>query len=67
MNVKLFFNALIKFLCGVILVGALIFLPAGTLNYFNGWLLMAILFVPMFSAGMVMLFKNLNNNQIISV
>ena len=58
MNVKLFFNALIKFLCGVILVGALIFLPAGTLNYFNGWLLMAILFAPMFAAGMVMLFKD---------
>ncbi len=55
---KLFLQAITKFLLGVILVGALLFLPAGTFSYFNGWLLMAILFVPMFAAGMVMLFKN---------
>ena len=47
-----------KFLLGVALVGALIFLPAGTFSYFNGWLLMGILFVPMFLAGIVMMFKN---------
>lgn len=58
MTVKLFFSAIIKFLLGVALVGALIFLPAGTLEFFNGWLLMAILFVPMFFAGIVMMFKN---------
>ena len=58
MTIKLFFNAIIKFLLGVALVGALVFLPAGTLNYFGGWLLMAILFIPMFFAGVVMMFKN---------
>lgn len=55
---KLFVSAVLKFLLGVILVGLLIFLPAGTLLYFNGWLLMGILFVPMFFAGIVMLIKN---------
>ena len=58
MTVKLFFSAIIKFLLGVALVGVLIFLPAGTLAFFNGWLLMVILFVPMFFAGIVMMFKN---------
>lgn len=55
---KLFLSALAKFVLGVILVGALIFVPAGTIHFFNGWLLMAVLFVPMFLAGIVMLFKN---------
>lgn len=55
---KLFFSAVAKFLLGVILVGGLIFLPAGTLAYWNGWLLMGILFIPMFLAGIVMLVKN---------
>lgn len=58
MSVKLFFEALIKFSLGTILVGLLIFLPAGTFSYFNGWLLMGILFIPMFLAGIVMMFKN---------
>ena len=58
MTVKLFFGAVIKFLLGVILVGALIFIPAGTLAFFNGWFLMAILFVPMLAAGIIMMFKN---------
>jgi protein-S-isoprenylcysteine O-methyltransferase Ste14 len=58
MNRKLFFEAIIKFLLGVILVGLLIFLPAGTFAFFNGWLLMGILFLPMFIAGFVMIFKN---------
>lgn len=58
MSVKLFFEALIKFSLGTILVGLLIFLPAGTFSYFNGWLLMGILFIPMFFAGIVMMFKN---------
>ncbi len=58
MTVKLFFQAIVKFLLGVILVGALIFLPAGTLAFFNGWLFMGILFIPMFIAGIVMMFKN---------
>ncbi len=55
---KLFLQAIFKFLLGVVLVATLLFLPAGTFSFFNGWLLMAMLFVPMFVAGMVMLFKN---------
>ncbi|MBE7027129.1 MAG: isoprenylcysteine carboxylmethyltransferase family protein [Ruminococcaceae bacterium] len=58
MNIKLLITALAKFLLGIALVGALIFLPAGTLTFFNGWLLVVILFVPMLFAGVVMLFKN---------
>ena len=58
MTVKLFVGAILKFLLGVVLVGVLIFLPAGTLVFFNGWLLMGILFVPMFCAGIVMMSKN---------
>ncbi len=58
MTAKLFLSAIIKFLIGVVLVGVLIFLPAGTLAFFNGWLLMGVLFVPMFCAGIVMMFKN---------
>ena len=58
MKKKLFAEAVAKFLLGVVLVGVLIFLPAGTLRFFGGWLLMGILFVPMFAAGLVMLAKN---------
>ena len=55
---KLFFEAIIKFLLGIILVGLLIFLPAGTLKYLNGWIFMGILFIPMFLAGIIMMIKN---------
>ena len=58
MSFKLLFEAIIKFLSGVILVALLIFLPAGTFSYFYGWLLMGILFIPMFLAGIVMMLKN---------
>jgi protein-S-isoprenylcysteine O-methyltransferase Ste14 len=58
MNIKLFLEAIIKFSLGVVLVGLLIFLPAGSFLYFNGWLLMGILFLPMFLAGIVMMLKN---------
>lgn len=58
MSGKLFVQAITKFAAGVILVGVLIFLPAGTLHYFNGWLLMGSLFIPMFAAGIVMLCLN---------
>ena len=54
---KLLFEALIKFICGLLLVGLLIFLPAGTLSYANGWYFTALLFVPMLIAGFIMLFK----------
>ena len=58
MKLKLFISAILKFSLGVVLVGLLIFLPAGTLHFFNGWLFMGILFVPMFLAGLVMMAKN---------
>lgn len=60
MTKKLFVQAITKYLLGVVLVGLLIFLPAGTFSFFNGWLFMGILFVPMFFAGIVMMFKNPN-------
>ena len=55
---KLFVNALAKFFCGFLLVGLLIFLPAGTLDFSKGWLMMGLLFGPMFVAGLVMLAKS---------
>lgn len=55
---KLLIEALTKFACGVLLVGLLIFLPAGTLDYTYGWLMMGILFIPMLIAGFVMLAKS---------
>lgn len=53
MTIKLFLSAIIKFILGFALVAVLLFLPAGTLRYPNGWLLMGILFIPMFVAGIV--------------
>ena len=58
MNIKLFFQAIIKFLLGFLIVSLLIFIPAGTINYFNGWVFIGVLFIPMFIAGLIMLFKN---------
>lgn len=58
MDIKLFFQALTKFLLGAVIFGLLIFLPAGSLHYWQGWLLMGVLFVPMFIAGIVMMVKN---------
>ena len=58
MTFKLFVQAIVKFLLGALLVGLLIFLPAGSFSYINGWIFMGILFVPMFIAGIVMMFKN---------
>ena len=55
---KLLIQALVKFFAGVVIIGLLIFLPAGSLSYWQGWLLMGILFVPMFCAGLVMMAKN---------
>ena len=55
---KLLISALVKFACGLLLVGLLIFLPAGTLRYPCGWLLMGLLFAPMLIAGFVMFFKS---------
>lgn len=58
MTKELFYQAMFKFALGVIVIGILIFLPAGTFDYWNAWLFMGILFVPMFFAGVVMMFKN---------
>ena len=58
MSKSLFFQAVVKFLSGAILIGLLIFLSAGTIAFWKGWLLMAILLIPMFLAGIVMMLKN---------
>ncbi len=58
MTVKLFWQAIVKFLLGAVTVGTLLFAAAGTRDYFNGWLLMGVLFVPMFFAGIVMMIKD---------
>ena len=58
MTGKLFVQAIVKFILGVVLIGLLIFLPAGTLAYWQGWLFMGALFVPMLVAGIVMMFVN---------
>ena len=55
---KLLINALVKFTCGLLLVGLLIFWPAGTISYTNGWLFIGLLFIPMLIAGFVMLKKS---------
>lgn len=60
MNLKLFLEAIFKFLLGVLLVGLLIFIPANTINYDNGWLLMGLLFIPIFIVGIIMMIKSPN-------
>lgn len=58
MNKKLFFQAIIKFLMGLLVVCALLFIPAGTINYWNAWVFVGVLFIPMFIAGIIMMIKN---------
>ena len=58
MDKKLFFQALIKFLFGVLIIGGLLFIPAHSFKYWNGWLFMGLLFIPMFIAGIVLMIKN---------
>jgi len=58
MDTKLFQQAIVKFLGGLLTVGLLLFLPAGTFAWWQGWLLIGILFVPMFIAGLVMMKKS---------
>ena len=58
MTKKLFVEAVCKFTLGVVLVGLLIFLPAGTIKYLNGWIFMGLLFIPMFIVGIIMMIKN---------
>ena len=58
MDGKLLSQAVVKFLAGLLLVGLLLFLPAGTLDFWQAWVLLGILFIPMFAAGLVLLKKN---------
>ena len=58
MNRELFIKAITRFFAGLVIVGLLLFLPAGTFRYPQGWLLLSILFIPMFIAGLVMMKKN---------
>ena len=58
MSKELLIRAVTRFFAGVLLVGLLLFLPAWTLNYPQAWLLMGVLFIPMFMAGLVMMAKN---------
>lgn len=58
MNIKLFIQAIWKYLLGVMLFSALLFIPAGTLEHWNAWLLIGILFVPMLLVGIVLAIKN---------
>ncbi len=58
MDFKLFIQAIIKFIFGFLIVALLLFIPAGSINYYHGWLFMGLLFIPMFIAGIIMLFKN---------
>lgn len=58
MTKKLLLRALVKYLAGIVVAGALIFIPAGSLKFFNGWLFMGLLFVPMLIAGVILMFKN---------
>lgn len=58
MTKELFIRAITRILMGIVLMGVLIFLPAGTFAYWQGWLLMGILFIPMFIAGIIMMIKS---------
>ncbi len=58
MTKQLFLSAILKFSLGVMLVGALLFLPAGSFAYPGAWLLLGVLFIPMFCAGIILMCKN---------
>ena len=58
MDIKLFLQAIIKYIFGVLIIGALLFIPANSFQYWNGWLFMALLFIPMFIAGIILMVKN---------
>ena len=55
---KLLISGLTKFIFGAAIIGLMLFLPAGTLRYFNGWLFLGLLFVPMLIMGIVMYIKS---------
>lgn len=58
MTKELFYQAILKFVFGAVVIGMLIFLPAGTFDYWNAWLFMGILFIPMFFVGIALMIKN---------
>lgn len=58
MDKKLFFQAITKFTLGVVIIGLLLFLPAQTLSYWNAWLFMEILFIPMLIVGIILMIKS---------
>lgn len=58
MSIKLFFQAIIKYILGVIIVGLLLFVPANSFEYWNAWLFIGLLFIPMFISGIVLMIKN---------
>lgn len=57
---KLFIEAIVKYLLGIVIVGLMLFVPSNSLNYFNGWLFMGLLFIPMFIVGIIMMIKSPN-------
>ena len=58
MDIKLFLKAITRYILGIVIVGVLLFIPANTFEYWNAWLFMGILFIPMFIAGIILMIKN---------
>ena len=58
MNIRLFLQAVIKYVFGILIVGSLLFIPANSFKYWNGWLFIGLLFIPMFIAGIILMKKN---------
>lgn len=58
MDKKLFAQAITKFIAGIILIIVLLFVPAGTIHYWNAWLFIGLLFIPMLTAGIILMIKN---------
>ena len=58
MDIKLFLQAIIKYVYGVLIVGGLLFIPVNSFDYWNGWLFMGLLFIPMFIVGIILMIKN---------
>ena len=58
MDIKLFFKAITRYILGLVIVGVLLFIPANTFEYWNAWLFIGILFIPMFIAGIILMIKN---------
>ena len=58
MSIKLFFQAITKYLLGVLIVGLLLFIPANSFSFYEAWLFMGLLFIPMFLGGIILMIKN---------